>query len=58
MDDFARKVMEEYLNICGEDCVGDRSVGVPSCPLYEFPDIGIEGGCQIKKALMMGGEKK
>ena len=32
------EVIDEYLDIC-QDCAGDSSVGIPSCPFYRFPDI-------------------
>lgn len=45
-------VAREYLEICGNNCSGDASVGIPSCPFFEAPDIGengvqIVGGCKL-----------
>ena len=42
-----------YLNICGEHCNGDPAKGIPSCPFYEFPDVGMFGeplpfGCRLE----------
>lgn len=46
------RMAKEYLEICGEDCAGDSSVGLPSCPFYNFPDVDasgelLPGGCQL-----------
>lgn len=45
-------LMREYLELCDGQCAGDSSVGVPPCPFYVFPDLGVEGGCKL------GGESK
>jgi len=46
-----KTIAEEYLKICDEECAGDRSVGVAPCRFFLEPDVGIEGGCQLKKAV-------
>ena len=33
------KLCAEYQEICQNECEGDSSVGIPSCPFYRFPDI-------------------
>lgn len=38
------RVAREYLNICGEDCVGDPSVGIPECPFFHYADVLDNGG--------------
>lgn len=40
------EVAKAYLEICGDDCSGDSSVGIPSCPFFRAPDID-ENGMQI-----------
>ncbi len=33
------RVAKEYLEICGEDCAGDHSVGVSECPFFQYADV-------------------
>lgn len=33
------RVAREYLEICGEDCAGDPSVGIPECPFFQCADV-------------------
>lgn len=45
-------VTQAYLEICGNDCVGDDSVGVPCCQFYDWPDVDQDGhpcpgGCRL-----------
>lgn len=41
------RVAREYLEICGEDCVGDPSVGIPECPFFKYADI-LDNGALIE----------
>lgn len=34
-----QEVAQAYLEICGNDCVGDDSVGIPCCQFYDWPDV-------------------
>lgn len=50
---LVKRISEEYLQICEEDCTGDSSAGIPSCPFYQWPDItddgrAFPGGCELK----------
>ncbi len=49
------EVAKEYLNICDEDCGGDDSVGIQSCPFYRFPDVvdgcPVPGICKLKRCI-------
>lgn len=47
------EVAQAYLDICGKDCGGDDSTGVPSCQFYQRPDVDenglpCSGTCQLK----------
>lgn len=33
------EVAKAYLEICGHDCIGDDSVGIPCCQFYRWPDL-------------------
>lgn len=44
---YIEQIAKDYREICCEECIGDKDVGVPCCPYYEFPDVGIKGGCQL-----------
>ena len=33
------EVAQAYLDICNNDCIGDKSVGIPCCQFYEWPDL-------------------
>ena len=37
------RVAREYLEICGYECVGDASVGIPPCPFFQFKDVEDNG---------------
>lgn len=37
------RVAKEFLVICGNDCVGDPSVGIPPCPFFRFKDVEDNG---------------
>lgn len=37
------RVAREYLEICGDDCAGDQSVGVPACPFFKDADVSGSG---------------
>lgn len=37
------RVAKEFLVICGNDCVGDPSVGIPHCPFFQFKDVEDNG---------------
>ena len=37
------RVAKEFLVICGNDCVGDPSVGIPPCPFFQFKDVEDNG---------------
>lgn len=41
------RVVREYLEICGNDCAGDPSVGIPECPFYWYADI-LDNGALIQ----------
>ncbi len=50
------EVAQAYLEICDNDCAGDRSVGIPNCEFYEEPDMDLDGhvctgGCRLKRYL-------
>jgi len=36
--EMLEKLAKEYLEICQNECVGDRSVGIPDCPFYKDLD--------------------
>lgn len=38
-EQMLERVAREYLKICGEDCVGDPSVGIPECPFFQYADV-------------------
>ena len=43
------KLAQEYLSLCERDfCCGDPSVGIGPCPFYEYPDVDVNGGCQLE----------
>lgn len=49
-------IASEYLDICGEECSGDKSVGIQPCPYWNPPDVGAFGeplpcGCELKNYL-------
>jgi len=50
-----KEVAQAYLDICDCDCAGDDSVGIPSCPFYEWPDLDgpYLGYCRLKSYLQM-----
>ena len=35
-EQMLERVAREYLEICGGDCVGDPSVGMPECPFFQY----------------------
>ena len=41
------RVVREYLEICGNDCAGDPSVGIPECPFYQYADV-LDNGALIQ----------
>ena len=41
------RVIREYLEICGNDCAGDPSVGIPECPFYQYADV-LDNGALIQ----------
>ena len=48
-----KRLSEEYLSICEKECIGDSSIGIPSCPFYRWPDAtedgrAYPGGCKLK----------
>lgn len=47
------EVAQAYLDICGKDCGGDNSTGVPPCRFYQRPDVDengfpCSGTCRLK----------
>lgn len=54
LSDLVKNLSKEHLATCDEYCTGDSSVGIPSCPFYQWPDIddngrrSIPGGCKLK----------
>lgn len=60
-DPTREAIAAEYLNLCGEDCYGDDSVGIPACPFAKWPDDDTPClcSCALKSiigAKMDGGE--
>lgn len=43
-----KRVAREYLEICGGDCAGDSSTGIPPCPFFHFPDVDTESKCELE----------
>ena len=41
------RAIREYLEICGNDCAGDPSVGIPECPFYQYADV-LDNGALIQ----------
>lgn len=48
---YLKRVAKEYLEICGDDCAGDSSTGIPPCPFFHFPDVDSESQCELKSLL-------
>lgn len=46
-----KRVAKEYLEICGDDCAGDSSTGIPPCPFFRFPDVDTESKCELESLL-------
>lgn len=46
-----KRVIKEFLEICGGDCAGDSSTGIPPCPFFHFPDVDSESQCELKSLL-------
>lgn len=38
-ENLLNRVIKDYLEICGSNCVGDHSVGIPECPFYKYADV-------------------
>lgn len=48
-----KELARAYLEICGEECAGDDSTGVPKCQFFDFPDVDdngkpFPGGCRLR----------
>lgn len=46
-------IASAYLEICGGDCAGDCTTGIPPCRFYNPPDVGEFGeplpcGCELE----------
>lgn len=53
LNEVVKRITIEYLAICENECTGDSSVGIPSCPFYHWPDVTDDnrpcrGGCELK----------
>lgn len=46
-EQMLERVAREYLEICGGDCVGDPSVGMPECPFFQYADV-LDNGALIQ----------
>lgn len=45
------RVVKLYLEICGDDCAGDSSTGIPPCPFFRFSDVDTESKCELESLL-------
>jgi len=46
-----KRLRDNYLETCDNDCAGDDTVGIPPCPYYgvvEHDGVPTEGGCQLE----------
>lgn len=41
--EMEKELARAYLDICGEECAGDDSTGIPKCQFFDFPDIDDSG---------------
>ena len=46
-EQMLERVAREYFEICGEDCVGNPSVGIPECPFFQYADV-LDNGALIQ----------